>query len=102
MLEDLAEHPWAEWMDAEANADGSMPGAPNRWSGAAGRDHSWIPLRPERVVEVRYTWSTAGRFRGTTKMLRWRPDRDPESCRTDQLAEPEPLGPDSLIRSYVG
>lgn len=102
VLDDLADHPWAEWMDAEANADGSMPGAPNRWSGASGRDHSWIPLRPERVVEVRYTWSTAGRFRGTTKMLRWRPDREPESCRIDQLAEPDPLSDDSLIRPLVG
>lgn len=100
-LADIADHPWAEWMDAEANADGSMPGAPNRWSGAGGRDHSWIPLRPERVVEVRYTWSTGGRFRGTTKMLRWRPDRDPESCTTDQLAEPEPLAGDSILRPMV-
>ena len=100
-LDDIADHPWSEWMDAEANADGSMPGAPNRWSGASGRDHSWIPLRPERVIEVQYTWSTAGRFRGTTKMLRWRPDRDPESCSTEQLSEPEPLAEDSLIRDIV-
>ena len=90
-LDDLREHPWAEWMDAEANADGSMPGAPNRWSGTRQRDHSWIPLRPERVVEVTYNWSTAGRFRGTTKMLRWRPDREPASCSTEQLQEPEPV-----------
>lgn len=101
-LDDIAEHPWASWMDTEANADGSMPGAPNRWSGANGRDHTWTPLRPERVVEVQYTWSTAGRFRGTTKMLRWRPDRDPESCSTSQLSEPEPLSADSLLRSIVG
>lgn len=91
VLDDLSQHPWASWMDAEANADGSMPGAPNRWSGANGRDHTWTPVRPERVVEVRYNWATAGRFRGTTKMLRWRPDRDPDSCHTDQLAEPDPV-----------
>jgi len=90
-LDDVADHPWAAWMDADANADGSMPGAPNRWSGASGRDQSWIPLRPERVVEVRYTWATAGRFRGTTKLLRWRPDRDAASCSIDQLAEPDPV-----------
>lgn len=101
VLSDIGEHPWSEWMDAEANADGSMPGAPNRWSGANGRDHSWIPVRPERVVEVQYTWSTAGRFRGTTKMLRWRPDRDPESCSTEQLAEPEPLAKDSPVSRIV-
>ena len=102
VLDDLAEHPWAEWMDAEANQDGSMPGAPNRWSGANGRDHSWIPVRPERVVEVQYTWSTAGRFRGTTKMLRWRPDRSPDSCSTEQLAEPEPLEKESPVDHIVG
>jgi ATP-dependent DNA ligase len=101
-LADLGDHPWAAWMDAEANADGSMPGAPNRWSGASGRDHAWTPLSPERVVEVQYTWTTAGRFRGTTRMLRWRPDRDAESCSIGQLAEPEPLGEDSLIRPIVG
>ncbi|WP_370327299.1 ATP-dependent DNA ligase [Euzebya sp.] len=91
VMEDFSGHPWSAWLDAEANADGSMPGAPNRWSGARGGDHSWIPLRPERVVEVSYTWATAGRFRGTTKMLRWRPDREPGSCSTEQLAEPEPV-----------
>ncbi len=100
-LDDLSDHPWAQWMDAEANADGTMPGAPNRWSGSSGRDHSWTPLRPERVAEVQYTWSTAGRFRGTTKMLRWRPDRDAESCSLDQLAEPDPLPPDSLLSDIV-
>jgi ATP-dependent DNA ligase len=100
-LDDLTGHPWAEWMDAEANADGSMPGAPNRWSGASGRDHSWIPVQPERVVEVQYTWTTAGRFRGTTKMLRWRPDREPDSCTTGQLADPDPLPDDSPVRPIV-
>ena len=102
VLDDITDHPWAEWMDAEANADGTMPGAPNRWSGASGRDHSWTPVRPEQVVEVRYTWTTAGRFRGTTKMLRWRPDREPDSCRLDQLSEPAPLPPDSILRDIVG
>ena len=101
VLDDIADHPWAGWMDAEANADGSMPGAPNRWSGAGGRDHSWTPVKVERVVEVRYTWATAGRFRGTTKMLRWRPDRDPGSCLTEQLAEPQPLPDTSLLRTIV-
>lgn len=101
-LSDVEGHPWAEWMDVESNADGSMPGAPNRWSGANGRDHSWIPVRPERVVEVQYTWSTAGRFRGTTRMLRWRPDREPGSCSTTQLEEPEVDATDSPVRAIVG
>ncbi len=99
VLDDIADHPWASWMEAEAHEDGSMPGAPNRWSGANGRDHSWVPLRPERVAEVRYNWATSGRFRGTTKMVRWRPDRDPESCLAEQLAEPEFVPLERVLRA---
>jgi ATP-dependent DNA ligase len=99
VLDDHADHPWAGWLDAELNADGWMPGAPNRWSGANGRDHSWTPLRPERVAEVGYTWATAGRFRGTTKLLRWRPDRDPASCSTAQLREPDPVAITDVLRA---
>ncbi|MGI9605823.1 MAG: ATP-dependent DNA ligase [Acidimicrobiales bacterium] len=88
VLDDIGDHPWAEWMNAEAHVDGSMPGAPNRWSGAnSGRDHSWIPLRPERVVEVKYVLATDGRFRGTTRMLRWRPDREAPSATIDQFPQ---------------
>jgi ATP-dependent DNA ligase len=90
-LDDFAEHPWAEWMNAEAHADGSMPGAPNRWSGAGDRDHSWIPVRPERVVEVRYVLATDGRFRGTTRFMRWRPDRTAGSATFEQFPDLEPV-----------
>ncbi|MDW3177103.1 MAG: ATP-dependent DNA ligase [Acidimicrobiia bacterium] len=91
VLDDISSHPWASWMQAEAHIDGSMPGAPNRWSGANGRDHSWIPVRPERVVEVKYVLATDGRFRGTTRFLRWRPDRTPESATLDQFPTLEPF-----------
>jgi ATP-dependent DNA ligase len=100
-LTDMSEHPWSSWMDAAANADGSMPGAPNRWSNSGERDHTWIPLRPERVVEVSYTWASAGRFRGTTKMVRWRPDREPESCSTEQLADQPALSGESPLQGIV-
>ena len=85
VLDDPSDHPWAAWGDAAAHETGSMPGAPNRWSGASGRDHSWIAVRPERVIEVKYVLATDGRFRGTTRMLRWRPDREPESAKIDQF-----------------
>ncbi len=89
-LDDLSEHPWSEWMEqAERGPDGRLPGAPNRWN--ANRDQSWEPLRVERVVEVGYAHATDGRFRGTTRFGRWRPDREPESCRLDQLVEREPV-----------
>ena len=45
-------HPWAEWADAAAHAGGRLPGAVSRWSG--GKDLSFVPVRPELVVEVGY------------------------------------------------
>ncbi len=98
-LDDVSGHPWAGWADPESHVDGRMPGAPSRWSGARGdaKDHSWVPLRPERVAEVAYVTVTSGRFRGTTRFERWRPDRDPESCATDQLHEPASVGFSSLV-----
>ena len=86
VLDDISGHPWASWSSADRPSnDAAMPGAPNRWSGANGRDTSWIPVRPERVVEVKYVLATDGRFRGTTRFLRWRPDRTPESATLDQF-----------------
>ena len=97
VMTDIGEHPWASWMQAEAHQDGSMPGAPNRWSGANGRDHSWIPVRPERVVEVKYVLATDGRFRGTTRFVRWRPDREPESALLSQFPDLEPYDIGDLL-----
>jgi ATP-dependent DNA ligase len=80
----LEGHPWREWADAMAHAAGGrMPGGPSRWN--TGKDLSWEPLRPERVAEVGFEQLQQGRFRHTAKFLRWRPDREPESCRYDQL-----------------
>jgi ATP-dependent DNA ligase len=47
-----------------------------------------VPLRPERVVEVRYDHMEGVRFRHTAQFSRWRPDRTPESCTYAQLEEP--------------
>jgi ATP-dependent DNA ligase len=83
------EHPW-KW--AGPPGDGS-PAVRNprssetsRWN--AGKDLSFVPLRPERVVEVRYDHMEGTRFRHTTQFTRWRPDRDPRSCTYAQLDEP--------------
>ena len=44
-------HPWQAWAEAQARtAERRMPGAASRWN--AGKDLSWVPLRPELVVEV--------------------------------------------------
>jgi len=58
----------------------------SRW--AVGKDLSFTPLRPERVVEVRYEHMEGIRFRHTAQFNRWRPDRDPKSCTYEQLEEP--------------
>ena len=82
----IEEHPWGEWQEwAIANPD-RVPGTQSRWS--AGKDLSFTPLRPERVLEVAYDHMEGRRFRHTAQFRRWRPDRDPESCGYEQLEEP--------------
>jgi ATP-dependent DNA ligase len=49
-----------------------------------------VPLRTERVVEVKYGSTLNGRFREVTNFLRWRPDKGPADCTFDQLDEPLP------------
>jgi ATP-dependent DNA ligase len=58
-------------------------GDPSRWTG--GRDLEWIGLRPELVVEVTFDHASDGRIRHGAKVARWREDKPPEDCRTDQL-----------------
>ena len=81
-------HPWQDWANAELQADGEhrMPGAQSRWN--AKKDLSWVPLRPELVVEIKYDQLEGRRLRHTGQFLRWRPDRTPESCTYDQLEIP--------------
>ena len=60
-----------------------MPGAPSR--GNAKKEMSWVPLRVGLVVEVEYEGLLNGRFRHNGRVLRFRPDRTPESCTYAQL-----------------
>jgi ATP-dependent DNA ligase len=89
--EALDGHPWQDWANAQV-VNGSngeehrMPGAQSRWN--AGKDLSWVPLRPELVVEVKYDQLEGRRLRHTGQFLRWRPDREPRSCTYDQLEVP--------------
>lgn len=72
------DHPWAHWGDGE-----HRPDAKSRWAG--GRSLAWEPLRLERVVEVRTTQHSPRRLRHPAKFVRWRPDKAPEACLTEQL-----------------
>ena len=49
-------------------------------------------VRPELVVEVRYDKLEKRRLRHGTKLLRFRPDKDPEQCTWRELRPPR--GPD--------
>ena len=89
LVDDLSQHPWGEWADQEAHAGTRMPGAVSRWN--AGKNLSFVPLRPELVVEVAYEKMEGDRFRHTAQFRRWRTDRTPESCTYEQLETPDDL-----------
>ncbi|GAA3087891.1 ATP-dependent DNA ligase [Streptosporangium carneum] len=79
-------HPWT----AE-----SLPGAISKWS--ATKDLSFVPLRPELVIEVAYDHMEGLRFRHTAQFRRWRPDRAPESCTYEQLERPVSYALDDIL-----
>jgi ATP-dependent DNA ligase len=72
-------------------------GVPNRWN--SGKDMSFEPLRPERVVEVAYDQMEDSRFRHTAQFRRWREDRDPKSCSFGQLERPLTYALDDVLNS---
>jgi ATP-dependent DNA ligase len=105
---DSGEHPWAHWAEVAASdrqtgamggsgaaAGQRLPGAVSRWN--AKKDLSFIPLRPELVVEVAYDHMEGERFRHTAQFRRWRPDREPTSCTYDQLERPVVFDLDDVL-----
>jgi ATP-dependent DNA ligase len=78
-------HPW-DWAAHMQGERTPRKNEASRWN--ANKDLSFVPLRPERVVEVRYDYMEGDRFRHTTQFVRWRPDRDPHSCTYEQLERP--------------
>ena len=73
------DHPW-NWAAHMAGDRTPRRNEGSRWN--AGKDLSFVPLRPERVVEVRYDHMEGERFRHTAQFNRWRPDREPRSVPT--------------------
>jgi ATP-dependent DNA ligase len=78
-------HPWA-WAAQEQGERTPRKNETSRWN--AGKDLSFTPLRPERVLEVKYDYMEGVRFRHTAQFVRWRPDRSPSSCTYEQLERP--------------
>lgn len=69
-----------ELAAADAPALLGMPGA-----GTVMSTHSLVALQPLKVMEVEFDQLEGNQFRHPAKFRRWRVDRDPRSCRLDQL-----------------
>ena len=93
-------HPWNWAAHVAANPDARRHGGGSRWN--AGKDLSFVPLRPERVVEVRYDHMEGERFRHTAQFHRWRPDRNPRSCTYEQLERPVTFSLDDIVPGLGG
>ena len=74
---------------------GRTPGSPSRWS--SDKDLSWTPLRPERVVEVKFDYLQGDRFRHGATFLRWRDDKPPRDCSFSQLLPPKPFSLEAVV-----
>lgn len=91
------DHPW-RW--GEAGPTGRVPGGPSRWTG--GKDLSFHLLRPELVAEVGYDHMEGPRFRHVAKLVRFRPDRTPQSCTFAQLDQPVRFALDAIVTGLGG
>jgi ATP-dependent DNA ligase len=71
---------------------------PSRWGTGELEE---VALRPELVVEVRYDKLERHRFRHGTRLLRFRPDKDPEQCTWREVRpprRPDDLAVEDLLR----
>ena len=66
----------------------AVRGSTERSRFSSNKDVSFVRLRPECVVEVKFDQMEGPRFRHSVTFLRWRPDRDPESCTAAQVDRP--------------
>jgi ATP-dependent DNA ligase len=90
----LEEHPWRDGFLIGASPLGRLRGSAGRWT--PDMEHDWVPLAPERVVEVGFDQIDLDRMRHPARFRRWRPDREASSCRLEQvLADPPEL--DALL-----
>ena len=94
LLADGAAHPWLGEQMSERAPTSS---AGSRWNN--GKDMSFVPLRPELVVEVAYDHMEGARFRHTAQLRHIRPDRDAASCTYAQLERPVRFELGSVLRA---
>jgi bifunctional non-homologous end joining protein LigD len=79
------DHPWGKWLQEQ----------PSRWNPA--REQPFVPLRPVRVIEVRYDHMDGRFLRHPATFLRWRDDRDPDSCTFEQLVEADAVDVGTIL-----
>src|SRR4051812_34539849 len=87
-------HPWEHGFLVGGGPMGRLKGAAGRWQ--PGMTMDWVPIAPERGCEVAYTQVDGHRLRHPAKLVRWRDDREPASCRLEQLDAPAALPADVL------
>ena len=75
-----------EAMISPPGFSGKAPGGPSRWS--TERTGEWQPVKLKLVVEVSYDHVTGDRFRHGTRLVRFRPDKNPKQCTLGQIAPP--------------
>jgi ATP-dependent DNA ligase len=81
-----------------AGFTGKAPGGPSRWN--PNKSGDYIALDHALVAEVIYDQVTAGRFRHGTRFHRWRLDKAPRQCKSDQLVRE--LKPAELLELIDG
>jgi ATP-dependent DNA ligase len=81
---------WAQTLEplvtedeSEGFGGGRSPGGQSRWS--AGKDTSWVRVRPELVCEATFDYLQGERFRHASTFRRVRTDKPPRACTFDQL-----------------
>jgi ATP-dependent DNA ligase len=81
----------------DENAEQQHFSEPNRWGTGELEEAA---LKPELVVEVRYDKVQGNRFRHGTKLIRFRPDKDPKQC-TWQEVRPARRADDPTVESLL-
>ena len=64
---------------------------------SASGDDDYVPLEPRVVVEVAFDQLEGRRFRHAVTLLRFRPDREPDSCLLEQVDRPIAYDLDAVL-----
>lgn len=92
------DHPW-NWAAHVAGQRTPRKNEFSRWN--VGKDLSFVPLRPERVVEVRYDRMEGARFRHTAQFNRWRPTATHAHAAMPSSNARSPSASPTLCRAYA-